>query len=71
MKHWILALLITLALGLCGAATQVARAEDQRLTGHVQDTGMNPFIRNGDGSELGDPLPIYWDGVWHPCDSMD
>jgi len=45
--------------------TKAGAPEDQRLTGYVHDTSTNPFILTGDGKELGDPFPVYWDGVWH------
>ena len=62
--------LIILGLGLSCTGSQVLRAEagppaDQRRTGYVHDTSINPFIVTGDGKELGDPMPVYWDGVWH------
>ena len=41
------------------------RPQDQRRTGHVQDTSVSPFLRTGAGRNLGDPFPVYWDGVWH------
>jgi sucrose-6-phosphate hydrolase SacC (GH32 family) len=31
----------------------------------VHDTSVNPFIMPQRGTELGDPFPTYWDGVWH------
>ncbi len=51
-------------------ASQVPRAEagppaDERRTGYVHDTSINPFIVTGEGKELGDPMPVHWDGVWH------
>ena len=62
--------LIILGLGLSCTGSQVLCAEagppaDQRRTGYVHDTSINPFIVTGDGKELGDPMPVYWDGVWH------
>jgi len=53
-------------LAFCGAWwTQAGVSNDERLTGYVHDTIVNPFIVTGDGKELGDPMPVYWDGVWH------
>jgi len=62
--------LIILVLGLSCTGSKVLCAEagppaDQRRTGYVHDTSINPFIVTGDGKELGDPMPVYWDGVWH------
>ena len=37
----------------------------ERRTGYVQDTSLNPFLVTGEGHGLGDPMPVYWDGVWH------
>lgn len=31
----------------------------------VHDTSANPFIMPQNGKEVGDPFPVYWDGVWH------
>ena len=62
--------LIILGFGLSCTGSKVMCAEsgppaDQRRTGYVHDTSINPFIVTGDGKELGDPMPVYWDGVWH------
>jgi sucrose-6-phosphate hydrolase SacC (GH32 family) len=46
-------------------STTSAIPEDQRPTGYIHDTSIDPFIMTGDGKELGDPMPVYWDGVWH------
>jgi len=42
-----------------------AFCEDQRRTGYVVDTSENPFILTSEGKGFGDPMPVYWDGVWH------
>jgi len=31
----------------------------------VHDTSANPFLLPLSGTEVGDPFPVYWDGVWH------
>lgn len=31
----------------------------------VHDTSVNPFLMPQAGSEMGDPFPTCWDGVWH------
>jgi len=53
------------AILICGSVSAVGAPNDQWLTGYVLDTSTNPFIVTGDGKELGDPMPVYWDGVWH------
>ena len=63
-------LMILVGLGLWSwefnlHGAQVDPASQQRRTGYVHDTSINPYLVTGDGKELGDPMPIYWDGVWH------
>ncbi len=66
-KQWTIeSSLLVLVLGSCWTVCGVSRAkadapEDQRRTGRVLDTSANPFIVTGDGKELGDPFPVYWD----------
>jgi len=63
-------LMMVFGLALCGAEFGLQGAEgnppnEQRRTGYVHDTSVSPFIVTGDGKEFGDPMPLYWDGVWH------
>jgi len=41
-----------------------APADPGRIV-HVHDTTANPFLLPQSGQEVGDPFPVYWDGVWH------
>ena len=42
-----------------------AAPSDQRRTGYVLDTSTSPFMQTSDGRKIGDPFPVFWDGVWH------
>ena len=46
------------------AAQEDAHADPGQVV-HLHDTGANPFLLPLSGMEVGDPFPVYWDGVWH------
>ncbi len=71
MKKLKRAELLAIAASMCcalvfqTAGAAAAPVADELRTGYVQDTTVNPFIVTGTGGELGDPFPVYMDGVWH------
>ena len=46
------------------AAQEDAHADPGQAV-HLHDTSANPFLLPRSGMEVGDPFPVYWDGVWH------
>jgi beta-fructofuranosidase len=47
------------------AASGDQTSNEQRQTGHVFNTSNLPFISLAGDNSIGDPFPVYWDGVWH------